>query len=189
MSGERRDHVNRVRARAVEGEVEADHAAGIRLGDGEIVVMRDGSESLRERGCLRGIAQRDVDVVRGELGWKRRASGDCSSGRIAISDLRPVIFCAAATISPVTARSSDFESDFLPQPARRQKQRGGKGRENPNRAARMQIYAASCGCQRRSWAAFFSTAAPPCKIRRLFHDRIVGRGTGNGRGLAEIGLR
>src|SRR6202050_1935850 len=42
----------------------------------------------------------------------------CSSGRMAISDLRPLIFCAALTISPVIARSSDFERFFLPQPAR-----------------------------------------------------------------------
>lgn len=41
-----------------------------------------------------------------------------SSGRMAISDLRPLNFCAAATISAVTERSSDFERDFLPQPTR-----------------------------------------------------------------------
>src|ERR1700678_1120041 len=38
-------------------------------------------------------------------------------GRIAISALRPLVFCAALTISPVIARSSDFERFFLPQPA------------------------------------------------------------------------
>src|SRR5580658_7313655 len=42
----------------------------------------------------------------------------CSSGRMAISDLWPSIFCAALTISPVIARNSDFERVFLPQPAR-----------------------------------------------------------------------
>src|SRR5271155_2971593 len=43
---------------------------------------------------------------------------NCSCGRMAISDLWPLIFCAALTISPVIARSSDFERFFLPQPAR-----------------------------------------------------------------------
>src|ERR1700740_656428 len=41
----------------------------------------------------------------------------CGSGRIAISDLWPLIFCAAPPISPVIARSLDFEMVFLPQPA------------------------------------------------------------------------
>src|ERR1700733_1168435 len=42
----------------------------------------------------------------------------CSSGRMAISDLWPLIFCAVLTISPVIARNSDLERVFLPQPAR-----------------------------------------------------------------------
>src|ERR1700729_547116 len=41
----------------------------------------------------------------------------CNSGRMAISDLWPLIFCAALTISPVIARNSDFDGVFLPQPA------------------------------------------------------------------------
>src|ERR1700683_5600693 len=42
----------------------------------------------------------------------------CSSGRMAIADLWPLIFCAVLTISPVIARNSDLERVFLAQPAR-----------------------------------------------------------------------
>src|SRR5580658_7104282 len=45
----------------------------------------------------------------------------CSSGRMAISDLWPLIRCPALTISPVIARSSDLERFFLPQPARNER--------------------------------------------------------------------
>src|SRR6202789_76465 len=45
----------------------------------------------------------------------------CGSGRMAISDLRPLIFCALLTISPVMARDWDLERVFLPQAARNRK--------------------------------------------------------------------
>src|ERR1700677_867978 len=45
----------------------------------------------------------------------------CSSGRMEISDLWPLIFCAVLTISPVIARNSDLERAFLPQPARKRR--------------------------------------------------------------------
>src|SRR5580698_377184 len=61
--GKRRYDVNRVSARAVERAVEADHAAGNGLGDGKIVLARDGVQSLRKCSGLRWIAQRDVDIV------------------------------------------------------------------------------------------------------------------------------
>ena len=57
-----------MRADAVVGEIEADYAGGSSFVDGEIVMMRDSRESLGERGGLRGIGEREVDVVGGWMG-------------------------------------------------------------------------------------------------------------------------
>ena len=81
--GERGYDVNGVGADAAQSEVEADEAVRSGFVDGEIVMMRDGGESLREGGGLRGVGEREVDVVGGQAsgeavvrGLEFRANGD-----------------------------------------------------------------------------------------------------------------
>ena len=62
-SGERSDHVDRVRAHTVEREVEAHDSGGSCLGQGKFVAARDRAERLRQSARFRSVRQRNVDVV------------------------------------------------------------------------------------------------------------------------------
>src|SRR5580693_3574756 len=167
VSSERCDDVNCVRADAVEGKAETDDATGSCLGDGEIVVMSDVSESLRECSSLRGIRERDVDVIRGQLS-RNAAFGGLQLGANRNFGSVAGDFLSGGDDFAGDAEQFSFRKGFFAAAGEKQHQGRGKGREYPDRSAQLQIYAASCGCKRRSWAAFFSTVAPPCKISMAF---------------------
>src|ERR1700733_2231337 len=136
--GERRYDVNCVSARAVKRAIEANHAAGSSFGDGEIVLARDGVQSLRERSSLRWIGQRDVDIVSCESaraamfrGLQLRANGDFRF--VTVDFLRGADYFAGdrAQIRP--------REVFLATAREKQKNKDGGCREHPHSPARIQV--------------------------------------------------
>ena len=61
--GERRDHVDRVRAISIAREIVANHAAGGGFSNRQLVAPRDFGERLPQRAGLRGVGERYIDVV------------------------------------------------------------------------------------------------------------------------------
>src|SRR5580658_2413823 len=136
--GKRRYDVNRVSARAVERAVEANHAAGSSFGDGEIMLARDGVQRLRERSDLRGIAQRDVDVV------SSKSARRSVFRRLQLGTNGDFGFVAVDSLSGADNFSGDraqfrLGEVLLAAAGEKQKSKSGACRENPHSAARVQI--------------------------------------------------
>jgi hypothetical protein len=127
-----------VSARAVKRTIEANHAAGSSFGDGEIVLARDGVQSLRERSSLRWIGQRDVDIVSCE---SARAAMFCGLQLRANGDFRfvTVDFLRGADYFAGDRAQLGFRQVFLATAREKQKNERGARRENPHAPAQIQV--------------------------------------------------
>src|SRR5271165_6445527 len=128
-SDERRHDVNSMCSRAAERAIETHHAAGSGFGDSEIVLARDGVQSLRERSCLRGIAQRDVDIVSSQS-TRRTAFRGLQLG--ANGDFRfvPVDLLCSTDYFAGDRAQFGFREVLFAAAYEEQKNKGAAGREN-----------------------------------------------------------
>src|SRR5271163_4373078 len=86
---------------------------------------------------------------------------------MAISDLRPLIFCAAATISPVIARSWDFEIVFLAQPARNRRTMAAHAAKTRTAPRECKIKRPVAASRTPAWLLSFRPRHYPAKSREL----------------------